>query len=149
MSHRHVVPHQLPLSPLISPFQQVKAAHQSIQSLISTILLQIHISNTTLCNNIYTKVAPSEKKKAHTSPFRPSSTTFKLLSQSPQYPFTHSSTCFSFPCLAALSSSLPTLLHLCVSSSNQLSYSASTTSFSMRLTTRSATSRSCLCAPRF
>ena len=94
----------------------------------------------------YTNTIP--QVKAHASPFRPSSTNLKLLSQSPQYPFTHSSTCFSFPCLAALSSSFPTLLHLCVSSSNQFSYSASTTSFSMRLTTRSATSKSCRCAPR-
>lgn len=79
----------------------------------------------------------------------PSSTPLKLLSQSPQYPFTHSSTWFPLPCFAALSSSFPTLLHLWVSSRSQFAYSASTTSFSMRLTTRRATRRSWRWDPRF
>lgn len=84
----------------------------------------------------------------HNNPL-PSSTPLKLLSQSPQYPLTHSSTWFPFPCFAALSNSFPTLLHLWVSSRSQFAYSASTTSFSMRLTTRRATRRSWRWDPRF
>lgn len=72
----------------------------------------------------------------------------KAFSQSPQYPLTQASTSF-FPFFASPPSMVPTRSHLCVSSRSQFSYSASTTSFSMRLTTRSATRRSCRCEPRF
>lgn len=95
------------------------------------------------CKNCYAIYMMATKAKAtHERPLFAFSILSKLVLQSPQYPLTQSSTCFSFPLLLASSSKAPTLLHLCVSSRSQCSYSASTTSFSMRFTTRSATSRS-------
>lgn len=90
--------------------------------------------------------ATAVKQPPHISPFLPSFTRFKLFSQSPQYPFTHACTVLSF--FFVTSSIVLSLAHFCVSSHNQCSYSASTTSCSMRLTTRSATRRSCRCEPR-
>lgn len=88
------------------------------------------------------------KRLTYSSPTLLSLTPFKLLSQSPQYPLSQASTSFSLP-FPASPTIAAILSHLCVSSSSQFSYSASTTSFSMRLTTRSATNRSCRCEPRF
>lgn len=78
----------------------------------------------------------------------PSLTPINALSQSPQYPLIQASISF-FPFLPSSPSIVPTRPHLCVSFRSQLSYSASTISFSMRLTTRSATKRSCRWDPKF